>query len=78
MTKDWGTRPHDSAVQITSGGVLVKTGAIVKLYSTDSPKAASCRSRWTLRQLFHKRVGEREDYRHQPLLEKGAQLDQSY
>ena len=35
MTKDWGTRPHDSAVQITSGGVLVKTGAIVKLYSTD-------------------------------------------
>ena len=35
MTKDWGTRPHDSTVQITSGGVLVKTGAVVKLYSTD-------------------------------------------
>jgi hypothetical protein len=35
LTRDWGTRRHDSAVQITSGGVLVKTGAIVKLYSTD-------------------------------------------
>jgi hypothetical protein len=35
LTKDWGTRRHDSAVQITSGGVLVQTGGIVKLYSTD-------------------------------------------
>src|SRR5262245_43812246 len=33
LTRDWGTRPHDSAVQITSGGVLVQTGGILKLYS---------------------------------------------
>ena len=39
LTRDWGTRPHDSAVQITSGGVLVQTGGIVKLYSLDFTEA---------------------------------------
>ena len=29
---EWKTRVHDSAVQVTSGGVLVKTGGIVRLY----------------------------------------------
>jgi len=33
--REWGTRVHDSAVQVTSGGVLVKTGGIVRLYSSD-------------------------------------------
>lgn len=37
--KEWGTRVHDSAVQVTSGGVLVKTGGIVKLYSSDFTEA---------------------------------------
>jgi hypothetical protein len=33
--KEWRTRRHDSAVQATSGGVLVKTGGLVRLYSPD-------------------------------------------
>jgi hypothetical protein len=33
--KEWGTREHDSAVQATSGGILVKTGGLVQLYSPD-------------------------------------------
>ena len=33
--REWGTRVHDSAVQATAGGVLVRTGGIVKLYSPD-------------------------------------------
>jgi hypothetical protein len=37
--KDWGTRVHDSSVQVTTGGVLIKTGEIVKLYSSDFIKA---------------------------------------
>jgi hypothetical protein len=39
LKRDWGTRRYDSAVQITSGGVLVKTGGIVKLYSRDFTEA---------------------------------------
>jgi hypothetical protein len=39
LTKEWGTRRHDSAVQMTSGGVLVQTGGIVKLYSPDFTEA---------------------------------------
>ena len=39
LKRDWGTRPHDSAVQITTGGVLVQTGGIVKLYSPDFTEA---------------------------------------
>jgi hypothetical protein len=35
LTRDWGTRRHNSAVEVTTGGVLVKTGGIVKLYSMD-------------------------------------------
>src|SRR5437868_4153052 len=35
LTKDWGTRRNNSAVQVTMGGVLVKTGGTVKLYSTN-------------------------------------------
>jgi hypothetical protein len=31
----WNTRGHDSAVKVTSGGVLIKTGEVVKLYSSD-------------------------------------------
>ena len=38
LTKDWGTRVHDSAVQVTTGGVLVMTGGIVGLYSADFAK----------------------------------------
>jgi hypothetical protein len=33
--KEWGTRVHDSAVQVTAGGVLVKTGGVIRLYSPD-------------------------------------------
>jgi hypothetical protein len=39
LTKDLGTRRHGSAVQVTSGGVLVQTGGIVKLYSPDFSRA---------------------------------------
>lgn len=35
LTKAQGTRAHDSAVYATTGGVLVKTGDLLKLYSTD-------------------------------------------
>ena len=35
LAKDWGTRVHDSAIQVTTGGVLIKTGGIVRLYSAD-------------------------------------------
>jgi len=33
--KEWGTRRYDSDVRATSGGILVKTGGIVRLYSPD-------------------------------------------
>ncbi len=35
FARDWGTRAHDSAVQVTADGVLIKRGGIVKLYSPD-------------------------------------------
>jgi len=35
LTKDFNARPHGSTVQVTTGGVLVNTGEIVKLYSAD-------------------------------------------
>ena len=35
LTKDLGTRAHDSAVLSISGGVLIKTGDVVKAYSAD-------------------------------------------
>ena len=34
-THEEGTRAHDSAVFITMGGVLVKTGDLLKLFSSD-------------------------------------------
>ena len=37
--KEWRTRVHDSAVQVTTGGVLVKTGGIVRVYSPDFTEA---------------------------------------
>jgi hypothetical protein len=39
LTKDFGTRAHDSDVQATAGGILVRTGAVVKLYSPDFTEA---------------------------------------
>lgn len=39
--REWGTRAHDSAVQATRGGVLVKTGGVVKLYSPDFAEVRS-------------------------------------
>jgi len=35
LTKDFGTRVRDSQVEVTSGGVLVKTGSILKQYSAE-------------------------------------------
>lgn len=37
--KEWGTRRYDSDVQTTTGGILVKTGGIVRLYSPDFVQA---------------------------------------
>jgi hypothetical protein len=34
-TKEWGTRLHDSAVHGVVGGILVKTGTIVNVFSKD-------------------------------------------
>jgi hypothetical protein len=39
LNKDWGTRVHDSAIQVTTGGVLVKTGEIARLYTPDFAKS---------------------------------------
>jgi len=39
VNKDWGTRVHDSAIQVTAGGVLVKTGEIARLYTPDFAKS---------------------------------------
>lgn len=39
LSRDWGTRLHSTEVQVTTGGVLLKTGAIIKLYSPDFAKA---------------------------------------
>ena len=33
--QEWGTRAYDSEVRVTTAGVLVKTGEILKLYSPD-------------------------------------------
>lgn len=33
--REWGTRAHDSAIQVTSGGVLVRTGTGLRLCSVD-------------------------------------------
>ena len=35
VSKEWGTRVHGSAIQVTSGGVLVQTGELLRLYSRD-------------------------------------------
>jgi hypothetical protein len=35
LVKDFNARPHGSAVQVTTGGILINTGEIVKLYSRD-------------------------------------------
>jgi hypothetical protein len=37
--KEWGTRVFDSAVHVTTGGILVKTGGVMKLYSADFAQA---------------------------------------
>jgi hypothetical protein len=39
FSKEWGTRFRDTSVQVTSGGVLVKTGGLAKLYSRDFAQA---------------------------------------
>ncbi|MHB1938325.1 MAG: hypothetical protein ACYCOR_17325 [Acidobacteriaceae bacterium] len=39
LSREWGTRLHSTAIQVTTGGVLVKTGGIVKLYSPDFAQA---------------------------------------
>ena len=33
LTKDWGTRAHDSSIHITKGGVLVRAGEEIRFYS---------------------------------------------
>jgi len=38
LTKDINARPHGSAVQVTTGGILINTGEIVQLYSADFAK----------------------------------------
>jgi hypothetical protein len=35
LSRDVNTRPFGASVQVTAGGILVNTGEIVKLYSTD-------------------------------------------
>jgi hypothetical protein len=40
FTKDWPTRPSGSSVQPLSGGVLVRTGEILTLYSKDFTEIA--------------------------------------
>jgi hypothetical protein len=35
VSKEWGTRVRGSAIQVTSGGVLVRTGELLRLYSRD-------------------------------------------
>jgi len=37
--REWGTRRQDSDVEATAGGLLVKTGGIVRLYSPDLAQA---------------------------------------
>jgi hypothetical protein len=41
LSRDWGTRLHNTEVQVTTGGVLVKTGSggIMKMYSPDFAQA---------------------------------------
>ena len=41
LSRDWGTRLHNTEVQVTTGGVLVKTGSggIMKMYSPDFTQA---------------------------------------
>jgi hypothetical protein len=33
--KDWDTRAHDSSIRVTNGGVLVRTGQVIRFYSKD-------------------------------------------
>ncbi len=35
FTKEWGTRAHDSSIQAVSGGVLLRTGELLRLYRQD-------------------------------------------
>jgi hypothetical protein len=44
LSKDFNARPHGSAVQVTTGGVLINTGEIVQLYSIDFAKAQNLTS----------------------------------
>ena len=54
--KEWGTRVHDSAVQVTTGGVLVKTGGIVRLYSSDFAQARDLPLALDPNRLFYTKV----------------------
>jgi len=35
LTRDWGTRFHESSIQVTAGGVVVQTGEILRVLSKD-------------------------------------------
>lgn len=35
FSKEWGTRPHESLILNTSGGILVRTGDLLRLHSKD-------------------------------------------
>jgi len=35
FTKDWGARSHDSSIQVTTGGILVRTGDVLRILASD-------------------------------------------
>jgi hypothetical protein len=35
LTQEWGTRARDSSIWVTSGGILVRTGEVMRFYSPD-------------------------------------------
>jgi hypothetical protein len=35
FTKDWGARSHDSSIQVTTGGILVRTDDVLRILASD-------------------------------------------
>jgi hypothetical protein len=55
LTKDWGARPYGSSIQVTSGGILVRTGEVLRIVSHDFSEV----HRWT-----YPEIPNRSDPRH--------------
>jgi len=84
LTKDSGSRAHGSTVQVTTGGILVNTGELMKMYSLDLAKSRnltlpiggedllSSRTSATGKTIMVNRISQRERISHVDVLDAGT------